>query len=438
MAISLAEAERRLNSGGDISAISAAQWRQLEQIEARNNAAAAPNPLDAAAVQAPSVTYNGLNPSDGTAVYNPGDGGASEQFNQWARDIGARGAPAAPAPPPPPPRSLQSTQTKRTYGGKVQIIAYYSDGSQEVIDEWIDKSAGEDAADIFRTAGLDDAFVQRLMRTIDDVYNKNINPSEGQILSAIYNSDAYKDRFKANEVIRKRIADGMGRPGDRLLSPKEYIDLENTYRNILQERSMPEGYYDSPDDFVNLISNSISASEFTARVDTAASALNQADASVVNALQQYYNLTKSDLVAYLLDPARAMPIINARSMQGAFGLNSADQLQRIYEASEVGGMAGRQNLGVGREMAEEIVDLGKKDQAEGAFQVAGAADADLKRLGSLYGGSLDFKDLVKETLNLSGGVESGLKRRKFASKERAAFSQESALDRRSLRRMQDV
>lgn len=437
MAISLAEAERRLNSGGDISAISAAQWRQLEQIEARNNAAAAPNPLDAAAVQAPSVTYNGLNPSDGTAVYNPGDGGASEQFNQWARDIGARGAPAAPAPPPPPPRSLQSTQTKRTYGGKVQIIAYYSDGSQEVIDEWIDKSAGEDAADIFRTAGLDDAFVQRLMRTIDDVYNKNINPSEGQILSAIYNSDAYKDRFKANEVIRKRIADGMGRPGDRLLSPKEYIDLENTYRNILQERSMPEGYYDSPDDFVNLISNSISASEFTARVDTAASALNQADASVVNALQQYYNLTKSDLVAYLLDPARAMPIINARSMQGAFGLNSADQLQRIYEASEVGGMAGRQNLGVGREMAEEIVDLGKKDQAEGAFQVAGAADADLKRLGSLYGGSLDFKDLVKETLNLSGGVESGLKRRKFASKERAAFSQESALDRRSLRRMQD-
>ena len=338
----------------------------------------------------------------------------------------------------PPPRTLQSTQTKRTYGGKVQIIAYYSDGSQEVIDEWTDKSAGEAAADIFRNAGLDSAFVDKLMATIDQVYNSNINPSEGQILNSIYNSDAYKQRFKANETIRKRIADGQGRPGDRLLSPKEYIDLENTYRNILQERSMPEGFYDSPDDFVNLISNSISASEFTSRVDTAASALNEADASVVNALQQYYNLTKSDLVAYLLDPTRAMPVINARSMQGAFGLNSADQLQRIYSASEVGGMADRQNLGVERELAEEIVDLGKKDQAEGAFQMAGAADADLQRLGSLYGQPLDFKDLVKETLSLSGGVESGMKRRKFASKERAAFSQESALDRRSLRRMQDV
>jgi len=420
--------------------ISAAQMRRMAQGMRDLNAqisggGGGANPLDAAAVQAPSVTYNGLNPGDGSAVFTPGDQPAPQAFVDWANSIGASGTPQ---PPPPPPRTLQSTQTKRTYGGKVQIIAYYSDGSQEVIDEWTDKSAGEAAADIFRNAGLDSAFVDKLMATIDQVYNSNINPSEGQILNSIYNSDAYKQRFKANETIRKRIADGQGRPGDRLLSPKEYIDLENTYRNILQERSMPEGFYDSPDDFVNLISNSISASEFTSRVDTAASALNEADASVVNALQQYYNLTKSDLVAYLLDPTRAMPVINARSMQGAFGLNSADQLQRIYSASEVGGMADRQNLGVERELAEEIVDLGKKDQAEGAFQMAGAADADLQRLGSLYGQPLDFKDLVKETLSLSGGVESGMKRRKFASKERAAFSQESALDRRSLRRMQDV
>lgn len=338
----------------------------------------------------------------------------------------------------PPPRSLVSTQTKRTYGGKVQVIAYYSDGTTQVVDEWVDKAAGEAAADMFRAAGLDASFVDRLMATIDNVYNTSINPSEGQILNAIYNSDAYKQRFKANEIIRSRLADGQGRPGDRLLSPKEYIDLENTYRNILQERSMPEGFYDSPDDFTNLIANSISASEFTSRVDTAASALNQADPAIVNSLQRFYNLTKSDLVAYLLDPTRAMPVLNARSMQGAFGLNSADQLRRIYESSEVGGMAERQNLGIERTMAEEIVDLGKKNQADEAFQMAGAADNDLQRLGSLYGGALDFKDLVKETLNLSGGVESGRRRRKFASKERAAFSAESALDTKSLRRMQDV
>lgn len=407
----------------------------LQRLQNDLSALSGPNPLDAAAVQAPSVTYNGLNPGDGSAVFTPGDVDAPQAFVDWANSIGASGTPQ---PPPPPPRTLQSTQTKRTYGGKVQVIAYYSDGSTEVVDEWVDKSAGEDAADMFRNAGLDPAFVDRLMATIDQVYATNIDPSEGQILNSIYNSDAYKQRFKANEMIRQRIADGQGRPGDRMLSPKEYIDLENTYRTTLQQRSMPEGFYDSPDDFTNLIANSISAAEFASRVDTAAAALNQADQSVVSSLQNYYNLSKSDLVAYLLDPTRAQPILNARASESPFGLNSADELQRIYETSEVGGMAGRQGLGVGREMAEEIVDLGKKDRADDAFQMAGAADADLQRLGSLYGGSLDFKDLVKESLNLTGGVESGRRRRKFASRERAAFSQQSALDRSSLKRMQDV
>jgi hypothetical protein len=82
--------------------------------------------------------------------------------------------------------------------------------------------------------------------------------------------------------------------------------------------------------------------------------------------------------------------------------------------------------------------LNKDDQAESAFAAAGAADSDLQRLGKLYGESMDFKDLVKETLNLSGGVTSGRKRRKFASKERAAFNQQGALDRRSLSKMTDV
>lgn len=338
----------------------------------------------------------------------------------------------------PPPRSAIGSFTRRALGGKVQVVVRYSDGSEEVIDESIDKSAGDAAAEMFRAAGLNAEFVNRLMQTIDDVYNKNINPNQAQILNAIYSSDAYKQRFKANEVIRGRLADGEGRPGDRLLSPKEYIDLEDTYREVLQRRGMPEGFYDSPDDFVNLISNGISPAEFQSRVDTAASALNQADPAIVNTLQSYYNLTKNDLVAYLLDPTRAQPILNARSLQGGFGLNRADELQRIYSSAEVGGMAQRQNLDLGRGLAEEIVDLGKKDRADEAFQMAGAADQDLRRLGSLYGEAMDFRDLVKESLNLTGGIDSGRKRRKFASKERAAFSATGALDDKSLRRMQDV
>ena len=101
-------------------------------------------------------------------------------------------------------------------------------------------------------------------------------------------------------------------------------------------------------------------------------------------------------------------------------------------------MAARQGLDSGQALSEEIVQQGKQQYAEQAFSQAGAENENVKRLGSLYGEPLDFKDMVKETLSLTGGVESGKRRRKFASKERAAFGGQSAIDKSSLSRMQDV
>lgn len=337
-----------------------------------------------------------------------------------------------------PAARVVSTFTRRTYGGKVETVQVYSDGRQEVIDSYTDKSAGESAAEIFRIAGLDPAFVDSLMGVINNVYAQNIDPSQSQIMSSIYNSDAYKQRFAGNEVIRKRIADGQGRPGDRLLTPKEYIDAEASYREVLQNAGMPEGYYDSPSDFNDLIGNSISVAEFKSRVDTAFDALNRADQYTIDALQKYYGLSNADIAAYMLDPTKAAPILEGKQTTGAYGLNNRAELQKVYESGQVGGMAGRQGLDLGMGMAEEIVDQGKSGQAEEAFATAGVLNNDVKRLGSLYGAPMDFKDLVKETLNLSGGVESGKKRRKFASKERAAFGGQGALDKKSLSRMQDV
>lgn len=357
--------------------------------------------------------------------------------NKYNNIPGSNPPPSTPAPEQPR-RTVVSVFTRRAFGGKVETVQVFSDGSQEVIDSYTDRSAGESAAEMFRAAGLDPAFVNSLMGVIDNIYATNIDPQAGQILNAIYNSDAYKTRFAGNEAIRKRMADGQGRPGDRLLSPKEYIDAENTYRTILQDAGMPEGYYDTPSDFNDLIANSVSAAEFKSRVDTAFDALNNADQFTVDALQRYYGLSNSDLAAYLLDPTKATPVLEGKQMTGAFGLNSRTELQKIYEASEVGGAAARQGLGVDVGMSEEIVDAGKAGQAEEAFTQAGAANDSLKRLGSIYGEPMDFKDLVKESLSLAGGVESGKKRRKFASKERAAFGGQGALDAKSLSRMSDV
>ena len=342
-------------------------------------------------------------------------------------------------PPPAAPPTVAGVYTKRE---GMYLVTYerMSDGTQREIDRAKERSAGDDVQAMFTNAGLDRAFVSQLVGIIDGLYQGNAAPTQGQMLNAIYNSEPYKKRFAANETIHQRLADGQGRPGDRLLSPKEYIDLENTYRTIFQDAQMPTGFYDAPDDFNNLISNSISAAELQSRVNVAQDALQKADKATLDSLTKYYNLNQGDLVAYLLDPTKAMPVLEGISKQAAnvYGMNSRSDLERMYESSKVGGAAARQGLDVGKSMSEEIVDQGKAKQADEAFSIAGAQDTDLRRLGRLYDQPLDFKDLVKESLSLTGGVDSGKKRRKLASKERASFGGQGALDRTSLRKAQDV
>lgn len=352
---------------------------------------------------------------------------------------GGFGASAAPAAPTSD-RYLVTQKQKRKLNGVVVTVNVYSNGDEVEVEgsAETDMSAGEAAADMFRAAGLDEAFVNSLMDTIRGVYAVNVAPTTGQIKTAINTSQAYKTRFKGNETIRQRMSNGQGRPGDQILSPAEYIALENTYRTIFSDAEMPAGYYDNVDDFANLIGNGVSAAELKSRVDTAGSALREADSSTLNTLQQYYNLSQGDLVAYLLDPTRAMPILEGRQTQGQYGLNSREELQRQYAAAQVGGTAARQGLDAGQALSEEIVQQGKGQYAEQAFSQAGAENQNVKRLGSLYGEPLDFKDMVKETLSLTGGVEAGVKRRKFASKERAAFGAQGALDKSSLSRRRDV
>ena len=352
---------------------------------------------------------------------------------------GGGGSPAPPPPPPPPTPALTATgatRTQRRLGGWVDVLQQMSDGSWQVVDSYQDMGARDSALALFRNAGLDDTFINGMMAAIDGVYQQNLMPTEAQVLGAIYNSDAYKTRFAANETIRKRIADGKGRPGDRLLTPKEYLDLENSYRTIMQDAGMPTGFYDQQEDFTNLIANGVSVGEMKARVDVAFDALNNADEFTKTTLSQFYGLTTGDLVAYLLDPTRATPLLMGESNE--FGLNNRTEIEKGLATAKVGADAARQGLTADQGLSREIVDSGQQDQARAMMGMAAAANADLTRLGSLYSDPLDYKDLVRETLNLTGGAASGKKRRKLASKERAAFSGQSALDRTSLRRETDV
>ena len=324
---------------------------------------------------------------------------------------------------------VTGTRTVRKTGGVVEVYQQMSDGSLgNLIESYKDFGARDSVMRMFENTGLGDTFIKSLMDTIDKVYEDNIMPTDEQILNTIYTSDAYKTRFAANEAIRKRIADGKGRPGDRLLAPAEYIAAEDGYREIMQEAGLPEMFYDQPEDLGNLIANSISVGEFTARVNIAQNALQKADQAIVKSLKDYYGLSSGDLVAYLLDNEKAFDAINSRYQY------STEQAKLMYTSAEVGGAAARAGFdtGISRGFAEEITKAGKADAAERAFQGAAREQDDYRRLMSLYGETAGTEDLARESLGLAGGTEVGIKTKKLASKERAKFQQRGAIDRASL------
>jgi hypothetical protein len=320
-------------------------------------------------------------------------------------------------------------RTVRKTGGVVETVQVMSDGTDgKVVDTYKDFGAKDSVMKMFENTGLGADFIKSLTDSIDKVYDENIMPTDEQILNSIYSSDAYKTRFAANETIKKRMAEGKGMPGDRLLSPREYIVAEAGYREILQNAGLPAGFYDTQDDFTKLISNSISNAELVERVNIAQNALNNADANIVNALKEYYGMTTGDLTAYLLDKDKAFNVINSRYQY------TTEEAKKMYGAAEIGGAASRAGMDATKGFAEEIYAAGKGSMAEQTFQTAARQQSDYSRLLGLYGETAGQEDLARESLGLAGGAEVGIKTRKLASKERAKFATRSAIDKTSLGR----
>jgi hypothetical protein len=320
-------------------------------------------------------------------------------------------------------------KTVRKTGGVVEVWQVMSDGTMgEMVDTYKDFGARDSVLQMFENTGLGTDFMNSLMSSIDKVYEDNIMPTDAQVLNSIYDSEAYKTRFAANETIAQRMKDGKGRPGDKLLTPYEYIQAEAGYRRIMAEAGLPSGFYDTQDDFRRLIENSVSAAELTDRVNIARNALQNADQATKDSLKNYYGMTDGEMAAYLLDSEKAFDVINSKFRY------TTSEAQQMYGAAEIGGAALRANQLSDKGFAEEIYKSGKGAQAEGAFQAAAINQSDYRRLMGLYGEQAGDQDLAREELALAGGSDVTIKKKKLASKERAMFQQKSAIDTTSLGR----
>lgn len=205
----------------------------------------------------------------------------------------------------------------------------------------------------------------------------------------------YKQRFAANEARRKA--------GISVLSPAEYLSIENSYRQIMRQSGLPVGFYDSNSDFTNFIAGDMSPTELQARVELATQATALANPAYKAALKQM-GLGDGELAAYFLDQKKALPFIQKAAATAAVG---AEALQRGFAFDQ--------------QYAENLATQGiSREQAAAGYAKIGDEFSDLKTLGQIYGGGWTQRQAEEDVF--VGGTAASEQREKLISGEKAQFS----------------
>lgn len=271
-----------------------------------------------------------------------------------------------------------------------------------------------DARDIFRETLKQYGFsTEQIDTLIPQIVEWQSVYTPAQIVSDLLpTTTVYKQRFSANEA---RIKAGLAP-----LSASEYIATERAYRSIMRDAGLPNGFYDSADDFSRFIANDVSATELKQRVDSAAKAVNNADPFYRQALQQMYGIDEGMMVAQMLDPDRALPLIEKQA-----------------KAVEFGQAAIAQGLATDTARFEA---LGAQPVATGysATQGFGAIASMLpatERLGQIYGE--EYNQATAEQEVFGGLASARRKRQKLGELEQSTFSGQSGLSAGSLKKTRE-
>jgi hypothetical protein len=228
---------------------------------------------------------------------------------------------------------------------------------------------------------------------------------------------AYKARFKANEA---RIAAGLS-----VLSPAEYVALEDQYQNVMRNYGLPSSYYTKDSTgkqvgFEKFIAGDVSATELADRISTAQNRVINANPEVSSALRAFYpDIQNGDILAYVLDPSQGL-----------------ENIKRKVTAAEIGGAAMSQGLGTGVTRAMQLAGYGvDKASATAGFATIGAGLQRGSQLASIYGENPYTQEVAEtEVFNIAGAQEARKQRQRVTGLEKATFGGKSGVTSGALAR----
>ena len=230
-------------------------------------------------------------------------------------------------------------------------------------------------------------------------------PSSAELTLALRATDAYKKRFSANA---DRIAKGLS-----ALNEREYLGLEDQYQSIMRNYGLPASYYAKDSmgtqaGFNQLLANDVSAAELEDRVMTAQSRVINANPEIKQALRSFYpDITDGDILAYTLDPTKALT-----------------DIKRKVTAAEIGGAALGAGLATSQLAAENLANYGvTKGQAQQGYGAIAEFLPTGQKLSQIYQETpYTQTQAEQEIFNLADSATAAKKRKRLSQLETATFS----------------
>lgn len=231
--------------------------------------------------------------------------------------------------------------------------------------------------------------------------------TEATITLQLQETPEYQMRFAANADRLKK--------GLTVLSPAEYLNAEDEYRQKLRDYGLKQ--FDTDAYVRQFISNDTSLTEISNRIVTAVQRVQNADPAVMKQLRDYYGITQESLVGYVLDPEQQF-----------------EKIKLQVSSAEIGVEAKKQGLDSNLAVSEQLAKQGiTQAEAQKGYSTIADILPSAEKLSAIYGGRLDSYEQSEGEQEVFNSLASAQrKRQKLSAAEIAQFSGSSGLSKTSL------
>lgn len=236
--------------------------------------------------------------------------------------------------------------------------------------------------------------------------------SEEMIFLNLYDQPEYQTRFPGMKSLRA---------AGRTITEDEYTRIENAMMQTARFFDLPKGFYDGPEDFGNLIGKQVSAKEYQDRLQVGQDLARSLNPEVKQQLLDLYSVGEGDLTAYVLDPDRALSLIQKQAKAATFvGLGRAFG----FKMPEI--TAARAESIVGTESYAKLTEA----QMKAKLGQAGELRKEQQRLSQIEGMTYNEQEALSAVIE--GNPEAVLASQQRAQREVARFRTRGGISGQSL------